>query len=506
MQKRPNPYIDYLYWVLIVCLSILIRLPELLDPQILDGDEALMGLMAKHQWEGKDISKFFWGQRYGFTYLETSAISLFYSFLGYGQFAVQSSMLLLWCLIMIGFYQLIKSYVGNPHLAFLLSLSFTALPAWYFWSIKARGGYLTSFLASTWLLYWMKQYPEKWGAWLMLGLLLPFIYYAQVLWIPGTLLVLAAGDWYKKISWTKFFLAMGGLVSSYLILHHYSMQEIDFWNPKPLTLDYLGDNIQLFPERLLYHLGGNYFLGSSYTYHTLTYWSTLFFVAILLVSLSNAYLRWRNHKKVDWRSLILLAAGLSSWGFIILSTNHYHPRYILPFTGFLFIWFAYQLHHYKLEINWKHWSIGIASFLFFMSASVLIKGEGRYRDRKKEIPAIHAAVDQLAQEGIHYVLSPYPEFHWQIMFYSGEKVISRYHYKVDRFLPYAYAVEAEFKKRKTFPLVLHDSIGFKRSSAQVKPLGGFWYIPEADSMAFVELEFEGLYDERPPLTPRYWVK
>ncbi|TNE79917.1 MAG: hypothetical protein EP332_09175 [Bacteroidetes bacterium] len=506
MQKKSNPYIDYLYWALIVCLSILIRLPELLDPQILDGDEALMGLMAKHQWEGKDVSKFFWGQRYGFTYLETSAITLFYSIFGYGQFAVQSSMLLLWCLIMIGFYQLVKSYCGNPHLAFLLSLSFTALPAWYFWSIKARGGYLTSLLASTWLLYWMKRYHERWASWLALGLLLPFIYYSQLLWIPGTVIVLLAGNWYKQVSLKKLLMAIGGFASSYWVLHYYSMQEIDFWNPRPISFDYIAQNISLFPERLLYHLGGNYFLGSSYTYHTLTYWSTLFFVALLLVALSNAYLRWRNHKKIDWQSLLLLGASLSSWGFIFLSTNDYHPRYVLPFSGFLFIWFAYQLNHYSIKMNWRHWSLGIVSFLFFMGASVLIKGEGRYRDRKNEIPAMEAAVAQLEKEGIHYVLSPFPEFHWQLMFYSGEKVISRYHYKVDRFLPYAYVVEAVFQKRKTFPLVMHSTFPFSKTKSKLEPLGGFWYMPEADSMAFVELEFEGLYDERPPLNPRYWVK
>ena len=49
----------------IIIIAVLSRMPYLLSPNLLlDGDECVIGLMARHMYEGKGFSIFFWGQQY----------------------------------------------------------------------------------------------------------------------------------------------------------------------------------------------------------------------------------------------------------------------------------------------------------------------------------------------------------------------------------------------------------------------------------------------------------
>ena len=50
---------------------ILLRVPYLLSPHyLLDGDESILGLMALHTAQGRELPVFFWGQSYGLSLLE----------------------------------------------------------------------------------------------------------------------------------------------------------------------------------------------------------------------------------------------------------------------------------------------------------------------------------------------------------------------------------------------------------------------------------------------------
>ena len=92
--------------LLIVLLCIVTRLPQLLSDQLLlDSDECIVGLMAKHSSEGKDVQAYFYGQSYGFTLLETTTIRIFYSLFGISDIAVKMAMLLLWILGILLFFK-----------------------------------------------------------------------------------------------------------------------------------------------------------------------------------------------------------------------------------------------------------------------------------------------------------------------------------------------------------------------------------------------------------------
>jgi len=57
-------------YLVIIILCFVSRLPQLLSPHLmLDEDECVVGLMAKHLMEGH-VAVFFYGQSYGFTLVD----------------------------------------------------------------------------------------------------------------------------------------------------------------------------------------------------------------------------------------------------------------------------------------------------------------------------------------------------------------------------------------------------------------------------------------------------
>ena len=75
MQKNKNWLIPIL-----AILAAVSRLPYIHSPfMFLTGDEAVLGLMAKHTFEGKVIPAFFYGQHYGLCIFETLAGALAFS-------------------------------------------------------------------------------------------------------------------------------------------------------------------------------------------------------------------------------------------------------------------------------------------------------------------------------------------------------------------------------------------------------------------------------------------
>jgi len=92
-----------LLFLILVC--VLSRLPQLFSENLLmDGDECVVGLMAKHLSEGIELPFYFYGQSYGFSFLEVLPLSL--SFLAFGVSAMSAklTMLFLWTLGILLFF------------------------------------------------------------------------------------------------------------------------------------------------------------------------------------------------------------------------------------------------------------------------------------------------------------------------------------------------------------------------------------------------------------------
>ena len=190
-------------WVGLVALaaiSVVSRLPQLRSPNLLvDGDESVLGLMAKHVAQGKEFPIFFYGQHYGLSSVEAAAGAAAFVIFGTGALPLKLAMLALWTLGVL-FLFLAQSKLLGAARSFWITAVFVLNPAWAVWSMKARGGYLTAFTATAALLWLLVQDRERRTQdrerqmivrWLVAGALTSVIYLAQPLWLPGVLPILA---------------------------------------------------------------------------------------------------------------------------------------------------------------------------------------------------------------------------------------------------------------------------------------------------------------------------
>lgn len=194
-----------------VLLVVLTRMPQWTSPHLdLDGDEAILGLMAKHVYEGKAFPLFFYGQNYGLSFIETLAAASFFFCFGVSTISLKASMLFLWCLGWI-FFVLALDIFSNRKYAFFLSLFLIFCPAWNLWSMMARGGYITAFALFSLCLWMLGLVYRKKGNALFLGLCLGFS--MGLLLLAQPLFFLAILPWTFLLFSQKFFFYANALAS-----------------------------------------------------------------------------------------------------------------------------------------------------------------------------------------------------------------------------------------------------------------------------------------------------
>lgn len=220
-QATPGPSRKFYLALLLVlfALAVVVRLPQFLSRQmVVDGDEAIVGLMAKHLMEGKQVSLLFYGQRYGFTLLESGTAALSFALFGVSCAALKGAMLVLW-LIGAGFFMFAMRRFHGEAAALFTGAFLLFTPSWAAWSMKARGGYVTAFLLlglALWLISVLKKEKSGSGpaprpaAFFGLGIIYGFLFISQPLFFLAglTFLPLAAAgkNWAKKLFW----LTLGG--------------------------------------------------------------------------------------------------------------------------------------------------------------------------------------------------------------------------------------------------------------------------------------------------------
>ncbi|MES2704408.1 MAG: hypothetical protein V4649_17340 [Bacteroidota bacterium] len=419
MPVAPNKSIIYI----LVLVCIISRIPQLVsDNLLLDGDECVVAIMAKHMLQGKAITPYFYGQSYGFSLIECLLIVPFYLLLGFSTVAVKLAMLALWTTGVILLYKALELFnKGNSKLPILLILVFIWSPAWAVWSMKARGGYLTSFATTSALLFLLFNPKKTPSSYLLIGLLCCLIFESQPLWIPG-LLPLLAGHFLieKKISNLIRFLAP--IVVIFTGLHFYkqslpSFGQIPFFMP---TGAELSSAITRLPNFLYYSLHGNYFFNeiqqpNFFCAFIAVVWS-LVVVLILLIAAYNIIRRKAGTAIFNYSALSLLLC----LGYTIFSV-YYQPRYLLPLSG-------YTLLSLILLFNLRPVRMGILAPAFVTTMVAGIVSVITFYDfqfstirEKKLTDALH----KLSDQGIHYAFSNDNLFTWQVLFYSNEDILCR---------------------------------------------------------------------------------
>jgi hypothetical protein len=426
--------------VVILFFLLFSRLPFLMNPNlILDTDECIVGLMAKHFAEGKEVPIYFYGQGYGFSFLEVCFIRLFNLVFGNFDWSIKLAMLSFWAIGILFFYKSIKLFVSkNEWLPFWISLYLITCSTWIIWSMKARGGYVTAFTLSMILVYMCLQVKQMQKLFLIVlqACLLLIVFEAQPLWIAGLIPFLLYFLYNSSPKHIVIFLVSCCLFYGFVLFLKKDIHA--YWNPTIISRDYW-TNLKLIPRRIYYNFTGSYIYEVIIKPSMLIKMTSLFclcFIGFVLVWGAFNMNKRINNKVVFYVSLCSVLLTTSS----LLILPVLNPRYILPLMGYALIMISFFLLH---TANEKFSNIGLFILVVFNLFSISYfnnynKFEG---ESKKELMAL---INNLKQQSIHHVFCEDPTLQWKINYYSNEEVIARYTGNVDRYMPYIHQVNKQY--------------------------------------------------------------
>lgn len=398
-----------------------------------DGDEAIVALMGLDVLEG-NFPIYFYGQNYGFSIIEAVLISIGVLIFGTTMLAIKLPMLLLWSgsasLMALTIFKLTKK---NKLVTALFVAVLILSPTWLVWSMKARGGYLTSFFFTSLILYLLVQFKNKTSllAWISIGVSLALVYEAQPIWLPCLLPIIGYYIWKqdggiaeKAKSAGVFAVSAGIPLAAFAFIK--STIESTWSTPMPsitkrLTL------IGQIPELLLKTLGGNYFLSTNYEPSNQPY-ATLFLVAFVAVSAISIYVLGKN-KKLSLSLAFLVASLFSFSGFLVKS----EPRYLLPFFGFA-LFTIVTVYHEITNQNLRKGILGSAVILCLMGLAALPNFQ-KYSfvnmsltEVDKQIKNDEASMTKLLRkfkaEGVKYVFTTNEFLQYQLNFMSNGELLA----------------------------------------------------------------------------------
>ncbi len=397
----------------------------------IDGDEAIVGLMGIDILNG-DLPFYFYGQNYGLAFFEAVFVSIGIAMFGTTMAAVKIPMLFMWCLSVVFIaLSFLKLFKGNKLLTLLFISILIFSPTWLVWSLKARGGYLTSFFFTSLSMYLLIKNDTKikYWIWLLIGAFAMIVYDAQPLWLPGLLPIIAYYIFKQKepvIAKAKssgLFVAGFGLVYGITAFLKSGLY-VAWKTPAPNMKARLG-LIADIPSVLLETLGGNYFLSSSYEPSNSAF-SNLFILCFIVMSILSISYTVRS-KKIHFSTILFLSSLFSFSGFLVKS----EPRYLLPFFGFALFTIVVAFIESDKK-NWKKIMVGgfsitliaaVASLSTFKEYSYInmsiTERDSRVVDDKKIMEDL---INELERYNVKYVYSTNEFIAYQINYMTNNKI------------------------------------------------------------------------------------
>ncbi len=151
---------DFWLVVTLITIALTLKIPIFLNPAwSFSGDEAIVGLMAKHILEGS-LPIYFYGQAYWGS-LEAFVASFIFLIFGINHFALKLAPLLFFLLFIISQYFLVKIFFDRSTAFLSASLSAIAPSALNVWGSKAGSHIANLFLGTLFLLLSFKYFKTS---------------------------------------------------------------------------------------------------------------------------------------------------------------------------------------------------------------------------------------------------------------------------------------------------------------------------------------------------------
>jgi len=439
-----------LFVITCVFLGLLLRIPLVLwGGTPLDGDEAIMGIMAKHISSGTAFPVFFYGQTYGLSMLEAYAGALFFSIFGISTVSLHSSILFLWILGVICFC-LASRRLFPPIGFWIFGLALAVNPAWLEWSFKARGFYVGGFLTAGLCTYLLSISHESRTKHRLLnatiGIMLGVLGHTHLLWLatmsPCLLLWLI-----HKRDFSLFILISTSFLLSYIFIYVLFVQgHYSYWSPDFFSVNALAESTKHLPSRL----NGLFSEASSLSG---VFWS--FFCVLTIVIGTVMFL-----KSNVWLFASLVASCLIPFLItLLISDSMFGYRYVLSSTVPVFVLASVLISNYSKNKT-DH---TLSTFLlltslivvaFISDATIIYKKAVNFRSQPfNEDYSVKHLTDILVDNNIFYVYSMDGLLQWGLIFQSGERIVARWLNASDRVPIYPLQVDSALYYHKPTALV-----------------------------------------------------
>ncbi len=411
-------------------ILFLTRLPLLLDEQLIaDGDESIVGLMAKHALEGKGWPLFFYGQDYGLSILEVATVSVFFRFKGLSTVALKLAMLVLWGIGFSFFASAVRNFF-NRKTSIVASILLIVCPAWFLWSMKARGGYVTGFLVSQvfmWLLSLMyaQERPKK--TWIVyLGMCLGTLYYSQVIWLIVTLPFLLL--FRQKAREPKYWILLSsGVVLSVILVR--ILRAVDdsqsYWFPQLFGSPSPMRALKNLPSNILISLSGAYEYEPQLLAFCFIKWAAMLWFVLLVLDFCFALTDFQKRCLLGVSQVCCLSILTLLLFSIFVSPEWFAFRYFLPLSIFVLIPASHKIAEGSL-LKKGVLPLWVLHFLLVCFGILSIWEVRPSRVRLHPESSIAVLTGELVDRQIFHVYSLSPTLQWQIMFYSHEQVKARW--------------------------------------------------------------------------------
>lgn len=450
----------------------------LTSQRTLDGDEAIVGLMARHVQQGLSHPLFFYGQSYDAGAGVLAHVAGLSQGNGVSVLSLKIVALILWLGMTAMAAHVVGSWVGWRAAAWTVALIVWA-PTSVEWATKARGGHM---LALSFVLIALAS-GMRGSSPLTIGGCAAAAVWCQPSSLPVVAIVCSwmAVRWIRKRQWADAVVMAGAVVAvsigPVLVLQSTSTS----WSWQAFA----GADTQRHPLLLFGTiLPGLFTPNLDWSIPPAAAWVQAIGVLWLVVAVGTcaiavAAIR-RNWAPAHLRrplAMLLAATAAAATAMFILDTRYVRPRVLLPLYPLACMTMAAVL------ASWRQRTGAIVPLLIL--GSLIVSGVAVHAaslgppqvhgagDQERRLPAsiVDAMVADLDRHHVRCVFSESPTLQWNLIFSSRERIAARWITASDRWQPYVERVNAAFLAGERCALLLRTWPGDQRIASLRTHLG-----------------------------------
>jgi hypothetical protein len=467
------------YLVALAAIGVISRLPQLLTPNLLaDGDECILGLMAKHLADGRQFPLFFYGQDYGLAIVEAPIAAASFLLFGIGVIPLKLAMLAVWfagaCCYFLAF-----SRVLSARRCFWIVLLLVLMPAWAVSSMKAWSGYITAFSTTGAILYLVTREDLRSLGWAAAGGMTAIVYLSQPSWLPGLLpivaiLLLSSRHAPAALSYiagsTVVLLAIG--ILKLLVVGN----AVPSWARPSAGNPDLWGSLLPFVRQLYLNLTGSYYLAVPITAGPFTRTIAIIWLAILLLCIGAQIYRVTSRQYHFWTHVLFISV-ISTLAANWLLLESRHPRYLLSINAPLVLLAGFEFFDLADRRHIPRRRLARVAGILLVLHGISTLEFSRYTymwwqndaGRPSEARTLQHVIDYMRSRGATRAYSMNALLQWQISFYSGEEVIARWKVTDDRYPRYISEVDGALQRGE--PVAIVGYVGYSGGLENLVPGG-----------------------------------